>query len=367
MEHKKVANDIEQRLQIATAQFQNIQNILTGELQKAKETKQKQLEQVQKKSSYFTNNPIIIPPPIHLSNQNPNPNPNLNNINQLNNNNNNSTIPIAVTAQQPFISSSMNGMNGNQQQSQQQPQGGLGNNSTNFQFHLPTLNNPLNQGGGGGQTSINIVVPPAQKTVMDEWQQLVQMVNASGLNSPTSSVDESKPLNQPSHQQPQQHGKVPRFKRSVIFEGWCQQALAMDPRVIVGKSIDELCHDLIDHHKPLPAHLFTQLDEQFIERFAPSLNKMSPPIPTNHSNNHHYHGNNEHNDTNVDGNDGNDDGGRNGGDDDDDGDGHDQYQYQHEEGLEQNQYNEMEYINNNNNDDQHSNLNQSSVDNNHAK
>ena len=66
-------------------------------------------------------------------------------------------------------------------------------------------------------------------------------------------------------------GKVPKYKRSVVFEGWCQQALGLDPSVVVATSIDVLCEHLAQQGKPLPPHLWDALDDDFVLRFEEPL------------------------------------------------------------------------------------------------
>ena len=52
-EYKKVISELEHRLQLAQSQYQNIQTVLMSEMNKAKEHRQAQIDQVQKKLASF--------------------------------------------------------------------------------------------------------------------------------------------------------------------------------------------------------------------------------------------------------------------------------------------------------------------------
>jgi hypothetical protein len=64
---------------------------------------------------------------------------------------------------------------------------------------------------------------------------------------------------------------VPQYRRSRVFEGFCQHALRVSPAVVVGTDIDVLCQHLRARGKPLPPEVWEALPPSFVHDFRAPL------------------------------------------------------------------------------------------------
>jgi hypothetical protein len=236
-EYAKMMGDLEQRLQMASSQFQSVQANLFVEMTKVKEQKTRQLEETQRRLAAFLP-PGALPP---------------------------GALPPGASRPTAVF-----GMDGSQPNPFAPPKS-LAPPTTQGNFSAP-LTGQSNFSTPTGQSNFSAPTAQASFTAPPMGQPNFAAPSQATFAAPAQSPPVSALATT----------KVPKYRRSIVFEGWCQQALGLRPEVVVATGIEVLCQHLAKAQKPIPEMLWNAMEPDFQERFH-QLDRTTPRDQLRHS------------------------------------------------------------------------------------